>query len=53
MGGLIGIESSTWPAIPLCFVSPIVAILALYGFFGVWSYAVRKDIEADGAAQPG
>jgi len=44
---LIGAEA-WWLRIPLCLISPLIAFLALYLFFAMWSYAVRKDIEADG-----
>jgi H+/Cl- antiporter ClcA len=37
-----------WLRIPLCLLSPFIAFVALYLFFAMWSYAVRKDIEADG-----
>ena len=47
IAGLIGTEV-WWLRIPLCLISPLIAFVALYLFFAMWSYAVRKDIEADG-----
>jgi hypothetical protein len=51
VGQILGTDS-LWLQIPLCLLSPVVTFLALYLFFGTWSYAVRKDMEADAGPPP-
>lgn len=46
IGDLLGAEAR-WLYTPICLAGPVLAFLALYAFFALWSYAVRKDMERD------